>query len=61
MQLGHLEFVDSFQHLFSSLDKLVKGLYDLPHLKSPYPKHANMLSHKDVYPYEYMDSHEHFK
>jgi hypothetical protein len=55
------KFIDSLQFLGTSLDKLVKNLEGkLPHLKSVYPEHYELLSRKGVYPYEYMNSFDRF-
>ncbi|XP_067940274.1 uncharacterized protein [Watersipora subatra] len=61
MRIDRFKFIDSMQHLNSSLAKLVKGLDDLLHLKQEFPEHYGLLARKGVYPYEYMDSHERFK
>ena len=60
---NHLTFIDSFQFLTSSLDKLVSNLpkddltYTSKVLKS---KRLNLMSQKGVYPYDFMDSFEKF-
>ncbi|XP_067947655.1 uncharacterized protein [Watersipora subatra] len=61
MRIDCFKFIDSMQHLNSSLAKLVEGLDDLPHLKQEFPEHYGLLARKGVYPYEYMDSHERFE
>ena len=57
--LGQLRFIDSFNFMASSLDKLVKACpktsFDL--LRSKFGKeHIDSLLQKGIYPYEYMDS-----
>ncbi|XP_067945243.1 uncharacterized protein [Watersipora subatra] len=61
MRIDRFKFIDSMQHLNSSLAELVKGLDDLLHLKQEFPEHYGLLARKGVYPYEYMDSHKRFK
>ncbi|GBM36636.1 hypothetical protein AVEN_221915-1 [Araneus ventricosus] len=56
-----LNFVDSFQFLSTSLEKLVQNLtpdkFNI--LKENFPHHnISLLLRKGVYPYEYMDSHQ---
>ena len=56
---NHLTFIDSFQFMSSSLDKLVSNLpkdnliYTSEALKG---KTLNLMSQKGVYPYDFMDS-----
>ena len=58
---NHLTFIDSFQFMSSSLDKLVSNLpkddliYPSKALKG---KRLDLMSQKGVYPYNYMDSFE---
>ena len=67
--LGKLSFVDTFQFMSTSLEKLVKnlageGLHKFRHLRSYVNKthgenedtKLELLSRKGVYPYRYMDS-----
>ena len=60
---NHLTFIDSFQFMSSSLDKLVSNLpkddliYTSKVLKG---KRLNLMSQKGVYPYDFMDSFEKF-
>ena len=60
---NHLTFIDSFQFMSSSLDKLVNNLpkddliYTLKVFKG---KKLDLMSKKGVYPYDYMDSFEKF-
>ena len=60
---NHLTFIDSFQFMSSSLDKLVNNLpkdgliYTSEVFKG---KKLNLMSQKGVYPYDYMDSFEKF-
>ena len=55
---NHLMFMDSFQFMSSSLDKLVSNLPkdDLIYTS----KMLDLMSQKGVYPYDYMDSFEKF-
>ena len=61
---NHLMFIDSFQFMSSSLDKLVSNLPndDLIHTSKAFKgKRLDLMSHKGVYPfYDYMDSFEKF-
>ena len=63
MLSNHLTFIDSFQFMSSSLDKLVSNLpkddliYTSQALKG---KRLNLMSQKGVYPYDFMDSFEKF-
>ena len=56
---NHLMFIDSFQFMSSSLDKLVTNLpkddliYTSKHFKR---KRLDLMSQKGVYPYDFMDS-----
>ena len=60
---NHLTFIDSFQFMSSSLDKLVSNL---PKEAFKYTskqfmgKELSLMSQKGVYPYDYMDSFEKF-
>ena len=60
---NHLTFIDSFQFMSSSLDKLVSNL---PKEAFKYTseeftgKEPSQMSQKGVYPYDYMDSFEKF-
>ena len=60
---NHLNFIDSFQFVSSSLDKLVSNL---PKEASKYTseeftgKKLSLMSQKGVYPYDFMDSFEKF-
>ena len=58
-----LVFIDSFQHLSTSLEKLVNNLEEsqLSILKSHFPNHLQLLARKGVYPYDYFSSFEKFK
>ena len=65
LMLGnHLTFIDSFQFMSSSLDKLVSNLsndafkYTSSEIKSD--RKLNLIKRKGVYPYDYMDSFEKF-
>ena len=60
---NHLTFIDSFQFMSSSLDKLVSNLPkdDLKYTSQVFKgKRLNIMSQKGVYPYDYMDSLEKF-
>ena len=61
---NHLTFIDSFQFISSSLDKLVSNLPkdDLIYTSKAFKgKRLNLMSQKGVYPYDFMDSFEKFK
>ena len=56
---NHLTFVDRFQFMSSSLDKLVSNLPkdDLIYTSKAFKgKRLDLMSQKGVYPYDYMDS-----
>ena len=56
---NHLNFIDSFQLMSSSLDKLVSNLpkEDLKYTSEEFTgKKISLMSQKGVYPYDYMDS-----
>ena len=60
---NHLTFIDSFQFMSSSLDKLVSNLPkdDLMYTSKVFKgKRLNLMSQKGVYPYDFMDSFEMF-
>ena len=60
---NHLTFINSFQLMSSNLDKLVNNLPkgDLIYTSKVFKgKKLNLMSKKDVYPYDYMDSFEKF-
>ena len=60
---NHLTFIDSFQFVSSSLDKLVSNLPkdDLIYTSKVFKgKRLNLMSQKGVYPYDFMDSFEKF-
>ena len=60
---NHLMFMDSFQFMSSSLDKLVSNLPkdDLIYTSKAFKgKRLDLMSQKGVYPYDYMDSFEKF-
>mgnify|MGYP003502801719 FL=1 len=56
--LGQLHFRDSFQHLNTSLGKLVEGLSKDKFIITPrhITEHADLVARKGVYPYDYMNS-----
>ena len=54
----HLKFIDSFQFMSSSLNKLVSNLpkEDLKYISEEFTgKELSLMSQKGVYPYAYMD------
>ena len=56
---NHLTFINSFQFMSSSLDKLVNNLPkdDLKYTSQVFKgKKLNLMSQKGVYPYDFMDS-----
>ena len=60
---NHLNFIDSFQFMSSSLDKLVSNLpkEDLKYTSEEFTgKKLSLMSQKGVYPYDYMDCFEKF-
>ena len=60
---NHLTFIDSFQFMSSSLDKLVSNLTkdDLKYTSKAFKgKRLNLMSQKGVYPYDFIDSFEKF-
>ena len=60
---NHLTFIDSFQFMSSSFDKLVNNLPkdDLIYTSKVFKsKRLNLMSQKGVYPYDFMDSFEKF-
>ena len=60
---NHLTFIDSFQFMGSSLDKLVSNLPkdDLIYTCKVFKgKRLNLMSQKGVYPYDFMDSFQKF-
>ena len=60
---NHLTFIDSFQFMSSSLDKLVSNLPkdDLIYTSKAFKgKRVDLMSQKGVYQYDYMDSFEKF-
>ena len=60
---NHLRFIDSFQFMSSSLDKLVSNLpkNNLIYTSKVFKgKRLNLMSQKGVYPYDLMDSFEKF-
>ena len=63
MLVNHLTFIDSFQFMSSSLDRLVSNLPkdDLIYTSQVFKgKRLNLMSQKGVYPYDFMDSFEKF-
>ena len=60
---NHLTFIDSFQFMSSSLDKLVSNLpaEALKYTKKRFRKEKfKLMTRKGIYPYDYMDSFEKF-
>ena len=63
MLSNHLTFIDSFQFMSSSLDKLVSNLPkdDLIYTSKVFKgKRLYLMSQKGVYPYDFMNSFEKF-
>ena len=63
MLSNHLTFIDSFQFMSSSLDKLVSNLpkENLKYTSEEFTgKKLSLMSQKGVYPYDFMDSFEKF-
>lgn len=60
--IGQLNFLDSFQFMASSLEKLEDATdkADLKITKSVFRDKADIILRKDIYPYEYIDSKERF-
>src|SRR5277367_5195107 len=61
----NLTFIDSFQFMSSSLDKLVKNLKDegknkFRYLEKEFSNHFELLTQKGIYPYSFMDSWDKF-
>lgn len=58
-------FKDSFSFLSTSIDKLVesgkKSNMEFTYMKKNFPEHFELLTRKNVYPYEYMSSLEKFE
>ena len=61
--IGSLKFIDSFQFMASSLEKLVVNLFDdkdkhvnFNHMKKYYSSDIGMLCQKGFYPYEWVDN-----
>ena len=60
---NHLTFIDSFQFMSSSLDKLVSNLpaEALKYTRERFKKEKlSLMTRKGVYPYDYMDSFDKF-
>ena len=60
---SHLTFIDSFQFMSSSLDKLVNSLPDeaLKYAKAVFQNDQfQLMKQKGVYPYDFMDSFQKF-
>ena len=60
---NHLTFIDSFQFMSSSLDKLVSNLpaEALKYTSERFKKEKlSLMTRKGVYPYDYMDSFDKF-
>ena len=63
MSGNHLNFIDSFQFMISSLDKLVNNIPkdDLIYTSQVFKgKKLDLMSEKGVHPYNFMDSFEKF-
>jgi hypothetical protein len=66
--IGRLKFIDSFQFMGSSLEKLVENLFDkedkykhFHHMKREFPNHLDLLCRKGIYPYTWFDDTKKFK
>ena len=66
--IGDLRFIDSFQFMSSSLEKLTENLYDrndkyknFQFVQKEIPEHSELLCQKGFYPYDWMDDNEKFK
>ena len=59
---NNLSFIDIFQFMSSSLDKLVINLPDeaLKYTKEEFKNNFKLMKQKGVYPYDFMDSFEKF-
>jgi hypothetical protein len=64
-KIGQLKFIDSFQFMASSLEKLTENLYDkddrykhFHNMKKHFNKYMDLLCRKGYYPYEYIDNDE---
>ena len=67
-KFGSLKFIDSFQFMASSLEKLVEMLYDntdkyanFPRMKQYFKEDMDILCRKGFYPYEFVDSDDKLK
>jgi hypothetical protein len=61
--IGNLKFIDSFQFMSSSLEKLTENLYDgqdrfkhFHNVKKFFPEHLDLVCQKGYFPYEWLDS-----
>ncbi len=61
--LGQLKFLDSFQFMASSLEKLVEATDkdDFNITKAEFGSKADLIIRKGIYPYEYFDSFDKFQ
>ena len=59
---NHLTFIDSFQFMSSSLEKLANNLPDeaFRYTKEVFKNNFKLMKQKGVYPYDYMDSFQKF-
>ena len=59
---NHLTFIDSFQFMSSSLEKLSNNLPDeaFRYTKEVFKNNFQLMKQKGIYPYDYMDSFEKF-
>ena len=62
ISIGDLKFIDSFQFMASSLEKLSENLYDdedkfknFKFMKTEFPEHYEILCQKGYYPYEWVN------
>ena len=60
--IGRLKFIDSFQFMASSSERLSENLYDetdkftiSTFMKTEFPEHYEMLCQTGFYPYEWLD------
>ena len=64
-KIGKMKFIDSFQFLSSSIEKLTETLYNKTNhdkyekfynMKKYFPEHMDILCRKGFYPYEWFDN-----
>ena len=68
-KFGSLKFIDSFQFMSSSIEKLTETLYNKTNqdkyekfynMKKYFPDHLDLLCRKGFYPYEWFDNNDKF-